>query len=68
MPDPTAKPLSLSIFSAQTDLLRKQWLLWDIFRANSIIGVCNYSTNLICIDKLGLIAFMMVSQNLTGVA
>eukprot|EP01114_Cavostelium_apophysatum_P014019 TRINITY_DN3520_c0_g1_i3.p1 TRINITY_DN3520_c0_g1~~TRINITY_DN3520_c0_g1_i3.p1 ORF type:complete len:556 (-),score=127.89 TRINITY_DN3520_c0_g1_i3:132-1799(-) len=38
MPDPQQRPFSLSIFSADCNLLRKQWLLYDIFSANSIIG------------------------------
>jgi len=37
--DPTFRPTTLSIFSLQSRLLRKQWFLYDLFRANSIVGI-----------------------------
>jgi len=38
-PDPTFRPITVSIFSLQCGLFRRQWLLYDLFHANSIVGV-----------------------------
>jgi len=38
-PDTTFRPVTISIFSLQCGLFRKQWLLYDLLHAHSIVGV-----------------------------
>jgi len=37
--NPSFRPYTVSIFSADLPILRKQWLLYDIFCADSVVGM-----------------------------
>ncbi|EFA81839.1 hypothetical protein PPL_05071 [Heterostelium album PN500] len=38
MPDKTHRPLSISVFSMESDKFRKQWILYDLLSSKNIVG------------------------------
>lgn len=49
MPNPNIRPLSISIYNLDCDKFRKQWLLYDLLNATSIVGIFDG-----CLFKYGL--------------